>query len=176
MASPPDLILMDLAMPRLDGWGAFEKIRSNPATNHIPVVALTAHALMGDAERALGAGFAGHLSKPIDEDELLRLVRRLLARPTSAARASAARVEGTKSHRPESVVDLDELVQVFLPSLGPALAGKLVERHAAQIGLVGSKCTSDQALRILDAIGASEAAGSAVAHFAKVRWRLRRPA
>lgn len=80
LRTPPSLILMDLAMPKLDGWGALVRLRANAATRRIPVVAVTAHALAGDAERALRVGFDAHLTKPVDEEELLVVVRGLLTR------------------------------------------------------------------------------------------------
>jgi CheY-like chemotaxis protein len=65
-AELPDLILMDLSLPRLDGWHATQQIKANTALNHIPIIALTAHALIGDRERALAAGCDDYLSKPIN--------------------------------------------------------------------------------------------------------------
>ena len=60
----PTLILMDLSMPNMDGWDMLKKVRDNPAIAHIPVIAVTAHAMQGDEERALAAGFDGYISKP----------------------------------------------------------------------------------------------------------------
>jgi two-component system, cell cycle response regulator DivK len=62
----PDLILMDLSLPRLDGWQAARQIKANRELEHIPIIALTAHALIGDRERALAAGCDDYLSKPIN--------------------------------------------------------------------------------------------------------------
>jgi two-component system, cell cycle response regulator DivK len=61
----PTLILLDLSMPKMDGWQMRQHIKSDPRTQHIPVIALTAHAMAGDKERALQAGFDGYLTKPI---------------------------------------------------------------------------------------------------------------
>ncbi|MDB5100327.1 MAG: chemotaxis protein CheY [Cyanobacteria bacterium RYN_339] len=61
----PALILMDLSLPDVDGWEAFRRIRADALTSHIPVVALTAHAMSGDRERVLAAGFDGYISKPL---------------------------------------------------------------------------------------------------------------
>lgn len=66
----PDLILMDLSLPQMDGWTATGHIKSNPELQHIPIVALTAHAMVGDRERALEAGCDDYVSKPIDLREL----------------------------------------------------------------------------------------------------------
>lgn len=77
----PDLILMDLQLPGLDGFSATRMIKSNPATRDIPVVALTAYAMSGDAERAREAGCDGYITKPIDPDEFPGLVARYLKPP-----------------------------------------------------------------------------------------------
>lgn len=66
----PDLILMDLSLPQMDGWTATGHIKSNNALAHIPIIALTAHAMVGDRERALEAGCDDYVSKPIDLREL----------------------------------------------------------------------------------------------------------
>jgi len=72
----PDLILLDLQMPNLDGYGALKIIRSDPRFADLPVVALTASAMRGDREKALSAGFTGYISKPVK----LSLLRTELAR------------------------------------------------------------------------------------------------
>ena len=74
----PDLILMDLQLPGLDGFSATRMIKSNPATENTPVVALTAYAMSGDAERAREAGCDGYITKPIDPDEFPATVARYL--------------------------------------------------------------------------------------------------
>ena len=78
-AERPDIILMDLEMPVLDGWEATRRLRSNPQTRDIPVIALSAHALAGERERALAAGCNEFDSKPIEFDRLVATVRRILA-------------------------------------------------------------------------------------------------
>lgn len=67
---PVDLILMDVSMPGMDGLTATQQIRHNPELKDIPIVALTANAMEGDKERALGAGCDGYIGKPIDVDKL----------------------------------------------------------------------------------------------------------
>jgi two-component system, cell cycle response regulator DivK len=62
----PDLILMDLTLPGMDGWTAARKLKADPNTSKIPLLALTAHTLPGDRQRAMESGFDGYISKPID--------------------------------------------------------------------------------------------------------------
>ncbi len=77
-AAPPDLILMDLELPGMDGWAATRRLKSDPATRAIPVVALTAHALAGMRERALAAGCDEFETKPVDFPRLVDTIRRML--------------------------------------------------------------------------------------------------
>lgn len=74
----PDLILMDLSLPRMDGWTATRTIKANDDLRHIPIIALTAHAMVGDRERALEAGCDDYISKPIDLPELVRKLKKHL--------------------------------------------------------------------------------------------------
>ena len=76
----PDLILMDISVPELDGWEATALLKADPRTQHIPVVAVTAHALPGDEERSLQAGCDGYLAKPIPPASLIADVDRRLGR------------------------------------------------------------------------------------------------
>ena len=66
----PDLIIMDLSLPVIDGWEATRQIKANPALRHIPILALSSHAMRGDEEKALACGCDDYLSKPLDEDVL----------------------------------------------------------------------------------------------------------
>jgi CheY-like chemotaxis protein len=75
----PDLVILDLHMPILDGFGAVEALRKEAEFNRTPVMALTASAMMGDRERALGAGFTGYCTKPIRLSALRAEVQRLLS-------------------------------------------------------------------------------------------------
>lgn len=77
-ARTPDLILMDLALPGIDGLETTRRLRSDPRTREIPVVALTAHAMAGDRERALAAGFDDYFSKPIDFTGLVSAIGEIL--------------------------------------------------------------------------------------------------
>ena len=75
----PDLILMDLSLPVMDGWSATEHIKANRATASIPVIALTAHAMTGDREKALEAGCDDFDTKPVELKRLLSKMETLLA-------------------------------------------------------------------------------------------------
>ena len=66
----PDLILLDISLPEMDGWQVTRAIRSDEALKHIPIIAVTAHAMAGDEDKAYEQGCNAYLSKPIDEDEL----------------------------------------------------------------------------------------------------------
>jgi CheY-like chemotaxis protein len=78
--SKPDILLLDLGMPLLDGYGTVRKIRENPAFATLPVLAVTAYAMQGDKERILSSGFDGYLSKPINPTLLFQELERLLSR------------------------------------------------------------------------------------------------
>jgi two-component system, cell cycle response regulator DivK len=78
--SRPDLILMDLSLPRLDGWEATRRIKDDPALTHIPVIVLTAHAMRGDEEQARASGCDDFMTKPIDESVLYRKIASHLGR------------------------------------------------------------------------------------------------
>jgi CheY-like chemotaxis protein len=74
----PDLILMDFGMPVMDGWEATRTIKAQPALRHIPIIAITSHAMVGDEERARQAGCDDYMAKPIDEDALLVKIRHFI--------------------------------------------------------------------------------------------------
>lgn len=76
----PDLILMDMSLPVMDGWEATRQLKAAPETAGIPVIALTAHAMAGDEEKALRAGCDGYETKPVDLPKLLAKMEALIAR------------------------------------------------------------------------------------------------
>jgi two-component system cell cycle response regulator DivK len=83
-AETPDLILMDMSLPVIDGWEATRRLKASPETSSTPIVALTAHAMASDHDRALAAGCDDYDTKPIDLDRLLLKIHALLGgRPPS---------------------------------------------------------------------------------------------
>lgn len=79
-ADPPDLILMDMSLPVMDGWEAARHLKSSPATRSLPIIALTSHAMSGDREEAMAAGCDEYETKPIDLPRLLEKMETLLKR------------------------------------------------------------------------------------------------
>lgn len=77
-AERPDLIIMDLTLPVIDGWEATRQLKAAPGTRHIPVIALTAHAMSGDREKALQAGCDDFDTKPVEMSRLLQKIQALL--------------------------------------------------------------------------------------------------
>jgi DNA-binding response OmpR family regulator len=84
----PDLILMDVGLPGMDGWEAARQLKANPATSGIPVIALTAHAMQSDREKAVAAGCDDYETKPIDFNSLFARMDALLARGQASPPAS----------------------------------------------------------------------------------------
>jgi two-component system sensor histidine kinase/response regulator len=103
-----DLVLMDCQMPEMDGYEATIEIRRlEGATKHTPIVAMTAHALAGDREKSIAAGMDDHITKPVKENDLARIVKSYLAEPMSVATDK----EATEGINPP--VDLDRLHQAI---------------------------------------------------------------
>ena len=77
--APPDILLLDIGMPVLDGFAVVRKLRENPRFTSLPVVAVTAYAMQGDREKIMNSGFDGYLSKPVNSSSLVQELDRLLA-------------------------------------------------------------------------------------------------
>ncbi len=88
MAEAPDLILMDLSLPVMDGWDAARLLKATPQTEAIPIIGLTAHAMEGDQEKALSAGCDDYATKPIDLPRLLEKIQAMLQRASQAGPSS----------------------------------------------------------------------------------------
>ena len=80
LAEKPDLILMDMSLPVIDGWEATRRVKANPETQHIPVIALTAHAMAGDRDKTIQAGCDDYDTKPIELKRLLAKIEAQLER------------------------------------------------------------------------------------------------
>lgn len=77
----PDLILLDMSLPRMDGWEVASELRKTQDTRHIPIIALTAHAMEGDRDKALAAGCDEYDTKPVDLPRLIEKIERFLNKP-----------------------------------------------------------------------------------------------
>jgi CheY-like chemotaxis protein len=89
--APPDLLLLDIGMPVLDGFAVIRRLREDARLARLPVVAVTAYAMRGDRERILNSGFDGYLSKPVNPASLTEELDRLLNKPGAAGNAGDAR-------------------------------------------------------------------------------------
>ncbi len=128
----PDIVLMDLSLPVLSGWEAVREIKSHPATARIPVLAVTAHAMHGDRERALAAGCDGFIAKPIDEETFERTVLAQLPRiiessalPVKPALPETPRAPANSGGRVlvvDDQVEVAELIRSDLSSDGHSVA------------------------------------------------------
>jgi CheY-like chemotaxis protein len=78
----PDLILMDISIPKIDGWEATQRLKSEDSTRAIPIIALTAHALEEDRQKAVQAGCDGYLAKPVEPRRVVQEVERFVGPPT----------------------------------------------------------------------------------------------
>ena len=78
----PDLILMDIQMPIMDGLTAFKELKTDPRVNDIPVIALTSYAMKGDREKFLDEGFTGYISKPVRKNSFFQIINEILNFPT----------------------------------------------------------------------------------------------
>jgi len=86
----PDLILMDIQMPIIDGYEASRRIKANPELRHIPIIAITSYALAGDEQKTADAGCEGYIPKPCSPRQVLAMVREFLGENRAAASGSSA--------------------------------------------------------------------------------------
>ena len=82
ISESPDLILMDMSLPEIDGWEATRQNKANPASAHVPIIGLSAHAMTGDRQKALDAGCEDYDTKPIEFDRLLKKMKAQLGEKT----------------------------------------------------------------------------------------------
>lgn len=82
LAEQPDLILMDVSLPKMDGWEATRRIKADPGTREIPIIAVTAHALDDDREKATQVGCDGYLAKPVAPRRVVEEVERFIGKPS----------------------------------------------------------------------------------------------
>ena len=87
----PDLVLMDIRLPKVNGLEVAKRLKKNSALSHIPIIALTAHAMKGDEEKAIEAGCDSYVSKPIDTQQLPRLVASMLSSGQRKAKSGKPR-------------------------------------------------------------------------------------
>jgi len=122
----PDLVLMDMSLPVLDGWEATRRLKADPATRGLPVIALTAHAMEGDRQKALAAGADDFDTKPVELPRLLEKIEALLAR---------GRPRATTLERPaerEHLLDLVEFARRQCEAAGAPPAVCDAVRHAVE--------------------------------------------
>ncbi len=81
----PDLILMDISIPKIDGWEATQRLKGDPGTDAIPIIALTAHALEEDRQKAMQAGCDGYLAKPVEPRRVVQEVERFVGPPRAVS-------------------------------------------------------------------------------------------
>lgn len=136
-AHAPDLVLMDMSLPGIDGWEATRRLKADPATRGIPVIALTAHAMSDDRAQALAAGCDEFDTKPVDLDRLLDKMARLLAAPAQGAALPSIAAELTRP-----------AVATQLPAFQEAL-----DRFCAQLAI--SAALRNDLLVVLDEVCAN---------------------
>ena len=196
---PLDLVLMDIQMPEMDGLAATRVLKSDPALRHIPIVALTAHAMIGDRQRFLAAGMDDYLSKPIEERTLNAVLARWLKPATAAPRASGgagaaelpilpgidvagalARVSGKRDLLQRLLRQLQGRLDADLARIRAAVEeGRLEDARTAVHTLKGAAATlgasgiADAALALEQALRRSEPAEPALVRLAQEMEQIR---
>lgn len=106
LSKNPSLILMDLSLPRKDGWEATRELKTHPSMKNVPIIALTAHAMVGDKERAMEAGCDDYISKPINLAELNEKIKKFVAQVQAQKASEATTPEAPK---PDAKVELPKI-------------------------------------------------------------------
>jgi two-component system, cell cycle response regulator DivK len=158
----PDLVLLDISLPEMDGGEVLRRLRADPALRDLPVIALTAHAMAGDREKYLAAGFNDYVTKPIvDESILLEAIRRRLSPATALATTPPAKTSGPMENVAlERLRKLggDEFVGQMIDLFLDYAATKIAE--ARQAGLAGDLAAVARAVHPIKSsagnIGASQ--------------------
>ena len=135
----PDLVLMDLSLPVLDGWEAARRIKAAPETSGIPIIALTAHVMPGDQEKALAAGCDDFDTKPVELSRLLGKIRALAVTPNKRSVKRTAPVvskptANPKSNQPTSAGKSARIPSAVHCGIWPARSGRRMTFSEPQIG------------------------------------------
>ena len=191
----PDLIICDIHLPRLDGYGVVNALKQDPALRHIPVLAVTALAMMGDRERLLAAGFDGYIGKPIEPDTFVAELETFLARPLEPApvqpAADAPRaiklIDSTVAEGVQPAHDLTQMTERLASSLSSlqAVSGRLTalielgialgaERDPAELIEIGCKVAQNICISRYACIGVLEEGADELSFFSS--WGDNRPA
>ena len=99
----PDLILLDIQLPEIDGYAVARELRSNPQLDDVPIVAVTSYAMVGDRERILAEGCTGYIEKPINPETFVTQIFESIRNPRRAASQSTARID--PAHGAPEVID-----------------------------------------------------------------------
>jgi signal transduction histidine kinase/DNA-binding response OmpR family regulator len=139
------LILMDVQMPILDGLETTRAIRRNPSWNHLPIIAMTAHAMIGDRERCLEAGMSGYISKPVQQAGLIAVIEQFLASGPGVPVPQATGVERilTQKLMQEDRVLVSEMLRLFME-----VAPDRLEKLEAAAALGDAETLAEEARRI----------------------------
>jgi|GEM_PF-436329 len=152
----PDLILMDLIIPVLSGWDATRKIKTNPGTADIPIVALTAHAMRGDRERAWEAGCDGFITKPIDDELLEHTIDQIIAerqgKKSETGMAPAEVAVAESSRRSQSKIFTIHNEHILMATADQGLAELVAGELKAQGYRVSIAERADQALALIESV------------------------
>ncbi|NET38504.1 MAG: response regulator, partial [Cyanothece sp. SIO1E1] len=135
----PDLILMDMSLPQLDGWEVTQKLKADDHTRSIPIIALTAHAMVGDREKTLAAGCDDYDTKPVDLKRLLQKIEALVTNPITPinAKVAAKQPVAVATQAPESVIFQPIISQPSstFPDVAAPIANSMVESPALNHGV-----------------------------------------